>query len=119
MLTNKPIIDLRIYTITVRKMPQFLDAFDRLGMPVQIRHLGAPVGVFVSDVGPLNQFIHLYAYDSISDFDRRRSARDADPEWPAYLAATAGMIEAQENRLIKACNLASLARHLAGAGAAR
>ena len=31
MLTNKPIIDLRIYTITVRKMPQFLDAFNRLG----------------------------------------------------------------------------------------
>lgn len=119
MPSRKPIIDLRIYTIVVRKMPQFLDAFDRLGLPVQIRHLGVPVGIYVSDVGPLNQFIHLYEYDSISDFDRRRAARDADPEWPAYLAATVDLIERQENRLIKACNLAGMAPYLAGTGAAR
>ena len=115
MLTSKPIIDLRIYTITVRKMPKFLDAFNRLGLPVQIRHLGVPVGLYTTDVGPLNQFIHLYAYDSISDFDVRRAARDADPEWPAYLAATVDMIESQENRLIKACNLAGMAQFLGGA----
>lgn len=114
MLTSKPVIDLRIYTITVRKMPKFLDAFDRLGLPIQIRHLGVPVGMYTTDVGPLNQFIHLYAYDSISDFDRRRSARDADPEWPAYLAATVDMIESQENRLIKACNLPGMAKYLTG-----
>ena len=114
MLTSKPVIDLRIYTITVRKMPRFLDAFDRLGLPIQIRHLGVPVGMYTTDVGPLNQFIHLYAYDSISDFDRRRGARDADPEWPAYLAATVDMIESQENRLIKTCNLAGMAKYLTG-----
>ena len=77
-------------------------------MPVQLKYLGPPVGFYVSDIGPLNQFVHLWGYDDLADYDRRRKARDADPEWPAYLAASEHLIVAQENRFIRRIDLRSL-----------
>jgi len=34
------IVDLRVYTIRLRKMAEFIEVFDRLAMPVQLKHLG-------------------------------------------------------------------------------
>jgi hypothetical protein len=105
---EKPVVDLRIYTIKPRGMAEFLDVFDRLAMPIQLRYLGPPLGFYASDIGPQNQVVHLWGYDSLADYDRRRTARDADPDWPAYLHASAHLILAQENRFIKRVELQAL-----------
>ena len=90
-------------------MAEFLEVFDRLAMPVQVRHLGGPpIGFYVSDVGPLNQVVHLWAYENLADYDVRRTRRDRDPDWPAYLKASADLIVAQENRLVRAAAMPSL-----------
>lgn len=99
-MIEKPVVDLRTYTIKPRAMAEFLDVFDRLAMPIQLKHLGPPLGFYVSDVGVLNQVVHLWAYDSLADYDQRRTARDKDPEWPAYLSASGHLIVAQENRFV-------------------
>ncbi|MGU7770617.1 NIPSNAP family protein [Burkholderia sp. MR1-5-21] len=111
MNTSKAFIDHRIYTIRPRGMTEFLEIFDRLAMPVQLKHLGAPVGFYMSDIGALNQVVHLWGYDSIADYDTRRTARDADPAWPAYLQASGHLIVAQESRIIRRVDFPSL-RHL-------
>lgn len=98
---SKPFVDHRIYTIRPRGMTEFIEIFDRIAMPVQIRHLGTPVGFYMSDIGALNQVVHLWGYDSIADYDMRRTARDAAPEWPAYLQACAHLIVAQGSRIIR------------------
>ena len=109
MADTRPMIDLRTYTIRPRGMADFLEVFDRLAMPVQLRHLGAPLAFFVSDIGPLNQVVHLWAYDSLADYDARRTARDVDPDWPAYLQASGHLILAQENRFVRRVAFPSLA----------
>lgn len=98
---SKPLVDFRIYTIALRKMPEFLEVFNRLAMPVLMQTLGHPVGFYTSLVGPQNQFIHLWAYESLADYERRCHARDTHPDFPAYLAASGHLITAQETRLIK------------------
>ena len=103
-----PLVDHRIYTIALRKMPEFLDVFDRLAMPILLKTLGNPVGMYVSQVGPQNQFIHLWAYQSLADYERRCQARDTHPDFPAYLSASGHLITAQETRLIRAADLPSL-----------
>lgn len=108
MLTEKPIVDLRTYTIRLRKMAEFLDVFDRLAMPVQLKYLGRPLGMYTSAVGVLNQVVHLWGFDNMGDFEARHAARDKDPDWPAYLQASADLITAQENRLIRGVILPSL-----------
>jgi len=97
-----PLIDHRIYTIKLRKMPEFLEVFNRLALPILLETLGNPVGFYTSQVGPLNQFVHLWAYQDMSDYERRCNARDTHPGFPAYLSASEHLIEAQETRLIRA-----------------
>lgn len=103
-----PLIDHRIYTIQPRKMGQFLEVFDRLAMPVLLQTLGTPVGFYMSHVGPLNQVVHLWAYEDMADYERRCNARDTHPDFAAYLKASEGLIVAQEDRLIKRIDLPSL-----------
>lgn len=102
------IVDLRVYTIRLRKMAEFIDIFDRLAMPVQLKYLGRPLGMFTSAVGPLNQLVHLWGFSDMGEFERRHAERDKDPDWPAYLKASEHLITAQENRLIRQIEMPSL-----------
>ena len=108
-MTEHAIVDLRTYTIALRKMAEFIDVFDRVAMPVQLRYLGRPLGMFMSAVGPLNQIVHLWGFPEMGESERRHAARDKDPDWSAYLRASEHFIVAQENRLIRRIELPSLA----------
>ena len=107
---SKPLVDHRVYTITLRKMPEFLDVFDRLALPILLQTLGHPLGFWTSLVGPQNQFVHLWGYDSLADYETRCRARDTHPDFPAYLAASEHLIVEQETRLIRRVALPGLAR---------
>jgi len=97
------IIDHRTYTLHPGKLPQFLKIYEEKGFPVQTRHLGAPVGWYVSmDIGPLNQVVHLWAYDDLNQRAARRAAMQADPEWSAYLAEATPLLQHMENKILSA-----------------
>ncbi|MFC3059354.1 NIPSNAP family protein [Paenirhodobacter populi] len=105
---DRPLVNLRYYTIAPRRMGEFLEVFDRLAMPVLIETLGPPIGFYTSTVGPLNQVVHLWAYRDFTDMEARWQARDTHPDFPAYLKASAHLVVAQEDRLLRAAALASL-----------
>ncbi|WP_213303655.1 NIPSNAP family protein [Paraburkholderia sacchari] len=109
MYLAKPLVDFRIYTIALRKMPEFIEVFDRLAMPILLETLGHPLGFWTSLVGQQNQFTHLWGYDNLADYERRCLARDTHPDFPAYLKASGHLITAQETRLIRAAELGSVA----------
>ena len=104
----KALVDHRIYTIRLRKMPEFLDVFNRLAMPVLLETLGTPLGFYTSHVGQLNQFVHMWGYDDLADYERRCHARDTHPQFPAYLSAREHLITAQETRLIRAAPMSTV-----------
>jgi hypothetical protein len=95
------IVDIRTYSIVPRKMKTYLDLFERYAMPVQKKHIGAPLGYFVVEHGPLHQVVHLWGYDSLADLEAKRAARDADPAWADYLARTEGLVVSQDNKLTR------------------
>ncbi|MDZ3991682.1 NIPSNAP family protein [Pseudomonas sp. Teo4] len=109
---DKAIVDHRIYTIRPRCMAAFLEAFDTLAMPILLRHLGPPLAFYVSSIGPLNQVVHLWGYDSLDDFEKRSAARDADPDFAAYLHATRDLVVAQETRIVRPVQFKALKRSL-------
>jgi NIPSNAP len=109
-MTTKPLVDHRIYNITPRCMPQYLEVFQRMAMPLLIETLGHPIGFYTTVVGPLNQFVHLWAYDDMADYEARCKARDMHPDFLPYLEASKPYILSQETRLIK--SIAGLNMHL-------
>lgn len=105
MWPELPLVDHRVYTIRLRKMNEFIEVFNRLAMPILLQTLQHPLGFYVSQVGPLNQFVHLWAYADLADYERRCRARDGHPDFPAYLAASEHLISAQETRLVRAVEM--------------
>jgi hypothetical protein len=95
------IVDVRTYTLIPRKMAKYLELFEAQALPVMQRHNLELMGYYVSHIGPLNQVVHLWRYASLADMEQKRAARDADPDWPAFLARTEGMVLLQDNKIIR------------------
>lgn len=95
------IVDVRTYTLVPRKMPQYVETFEKLALPVVKRHGFQLMGYYTSQIGTLNQVVHLWRYESLADLERKRAARDADPDWTKFLGATEGMVLMQEDKIMK------------------
>lgn len=104
------IVDLRTYTIRVGAIRSFLALYAREGLQVQRKHLGEPVGYYTTEVGDLNQVVHIWQYADAADRERRRAALEADPQWLAYRSAAAALNEviAQTNVLLKSVDFSAL-----------
>ena len=101
------IIDERTYTIVPGRLNAYLETHLGEALPIMRRYLGEPYGYFVTETGTLNQFVHMWRYESMAEREQRRAAMYSDPEWLAYRAraGAAGWILKQENRIIKAINI--------------
>ena len=95
------IIDHRTYQIKHGMEKAYLKTFEEVGLPIQLRHLGNLVAYFKTAIGPVNEVIHLWGYESLADMEDRRARRDADPEWAIYKEKTAGMLEVQVNKILR------------------
>jgi len=71
------IIEHRTYTFHPGKIPEFLSYYLPEALALQRRILGNLLGYFSVEVGPLNQFVHLWGYESFED--RARHAADPAP----------------------------------------
>lgn len=94
------IIDERIYTCHPGKAKTFLEIYERLGKPVQWPILGEPIGFFTTEIGTLNQVIHMWRYDSMADREQRRAKLAVAPGWGAYLEAASPCFVTMENRIL-------------------
>jgi len=94
------IVEQRTYTLHVGKVPEYLRLYESEGMAIQTRILDRLVGYFTTDIGPLNQIIHMWGYDSLEDRARRRAQMQADPGWKAYVAKIQPLIHTQETKIL-------------------
>lgn len=96
------IYDLRTYTCRPGTLQAHLELYGEHGYHLQKRHLGTPLVYAVTETGPLNSIVHLWAFESAADRETRRAAMEADPEWASYRRRSreAGYLASQENRLL-------------------
>jgi NIPSNAP len=97
------IVEHRTYTLQALRTRDFLELYERAALPLQKKHLGRLIGFFVSEIGPLNEVVHLWAFDSLADREQRRAAMEADPLWPAYVDALRALaiVQHQETKLLR------------------
>ncbi|HZS81705.1 MAG TPA: NIPSNAP family protein [Stellaceae bacterium] len=94
------IVEERIYTVQPGKVQEWLVFYGERGLPVQQRHLGRLIGFFTSEIGTLNQIVHLWAYDSLAHREEARAKLAKDPDWQAYLKQSPKVLERMENRIL-------------------
>lgn len=93
------ILEYRCYTLKPGKVPEFLKIYEELGAPVQIPILGEPVVVFTTEVGPLNQVVHVWKYEDFGDRDRRRAELGKHPDWPKYIERALPLFDHMETKV--------------------
>ena len=98
------IFDHRTYTCRPGTIKKQLVLYEEYGLPAQSRNLGAPFLYGMTEVGDVNSYVHVWAYDSLAERSERRAAMAADPDWQAYLerSAEAGYLIRQENKILVA-----------------
>lgn len=94
------IVELRTYRLNVGKVAEWLTYYEKQGLPVQQKHLGEPLGFFSSDIGELNEVIHMWGYTSHDDRENRRSNLFKDPAWRTYLVNQPPVLLSQSNRIL-------------------
>ena len=102
------IFDHRTYTIQPGKMNAYVDIFETVANPVAQKHGLQLVAYFISKVGQLNQVVHIWQYKNMEEFEVLREKRDADPEWAVYRQKIAGMITAQEDKIMVGTNFSPI-----------
>ena len=48
-----------------------MEVYEREGLPILKKHLGHQVGFYINEVGPQNLIVHLWAFESFEDHERR------------------------------------------------
>lgn len=96
------LFDVRTYTCRPGTIKLQLELYEKLGLKPQTKHLGQPVAFLVTETGAINTYIHIWAYESAADRETKRAGMQADPDWQAFLKASAeaGYLASQQNQLM-------------------
>ena len=98
------IYDVRTYTCKPGTVPAQFKLYEEYGMGPQTKHLGQPVVYGHVEVGEINTYTHIWAYESQADREQKRAAMMADPDWLTFMAKSreAGYLLAQKNQILVA-----------------
>jgi hypothetical protein len=102
------IFELRTYRLKTGQVPAYLEIVGELGIEVQKSHLGQLVGYFFSELGPLNEIVHIWAYADLSDREARRTRLADDERWKAVLAKIIPLIETMDSKILKSAPFSPL-----------
>lgn len=80
------IYEARTYRLKPHTTPEFIKVF---GESYKTRKKVSELsGFFYSEIGPLNQVIHIWPYEDAGDRERVRAEAAKDPNWPPPVAHT-------------------------------
>ncbi|XP_046576408.1 protein NipSnap homolog 3A-like [Haliotis rubra] len=94
-----PLYELRIYNIYPKDIKSFTE------LSIKWMHLRTAksklLGYWLSELGGINDAVHIWEYESLSDRARVRKELSADESWVTnYIAAVGPMWRRQENSLL-------------------
>ena len=101
------VYELRTYTLYPGKLKEYLELVKTVGMPIRER-FGLPLGYWFTEIGELNQVVHLYAYPDLAERDRLRKALAQEDAWRAYLAKASPMLLRQESKILSPAEFSAL-----------
>jgi hypothetical protein len=94
------IVEERCYTVKPGTVQLYYRDYDPRGLEIQKRILGNLIGYFHTEIGELNQIVHLWGYDSLAERERRRALLAADLAWQDYLKQSPDIIVRMESRIL-------------------
>ena len=95
------IYDFRVYTLKPGATPDYMAAVKELALPIRQKYGIKLAGWYYSDIGDLNQVVHIWAYRDHAHLAEAKPQVSADPDWGGkYLPRVRPLIVAQKAYLM-------------------
>jgi len=94
------IVEERNYTLKPECLEDYLNVYEKEGMPIQMSVLPRMLGYFVTEIGELNVIVHMWGYDDLQQRTQKRAELRAAPGWAEYLKVTKPMLLMQQTRIL-------------------
>ena len=97
-----------LYKIKPGKLNALMELYEKEGMEVHKKILGNQIGYFYTEIGPLNEVVHLYGYESLDDRAKRRKELAENEIWQKYIAKAIDLFESQESKILIPANFSNI-----------
>ena len=94
------IVEMRTYKIRPRRAQNFIKIYDEEIREIHTKILGNQIGFFYTEIGDINEVVHLYGYESYEDRQARRITLSKQPEFISYLNKVKNIIIEMKNKLM-------------------
>ena len=94
------IYELRTYQLVVAGLPEYLEIAKTKILPALAEHGLKPVGFWYTEVGTLNEVVHLWAYADLNERQRGWGAWAKDPRRSEIAARLRQIIVGQSNKIL-------------------
>lgn len=94
------IVEMRTYKIRPGELQNFIKIYDEEIREIHTKILGNQIGFFYTEIGNINEVVHLYGYDSYEDRQARRITLSKQPEFISYLNNVKNIIIEMQNKLM-------------------
>lgn len=112
-------VEERVYRLKPGCIPAYFALYENKGLVPQRRYLKQMLGYYASEIGDLNEVVHLWAHESLDMREENRARMRADADFQAYWQEVRPLIVEQRTRILKPAPFFAdtLARMIAVAGA--
>ena len=101
------VYELRVYTLQPGKVPEFQALIEKEALPV-ISKYSKLVGWWSTEVGSLNEVVHIWAYEDLNHRERARKAQGEDAQLQAFRPKAQAMVVSQYNKILTPASFSPL-----------
>lgn len=94
------LVEMRTYVLHAGKLAAFLDGMEKEGLAIERPILGRLLGYYSSEIGALNQVIHLWGYDNFDERTQRRQRLADSLAWQQFVPTVMPFIRDMRNQLL-------------------
>jgi hypothetical protein len=100
---NVMIYELRTYTVRPGTLGEMVKAASTLSVDIRKNDYGKLEGYWTTEIGPLNQVMHMWSYSDLNERERLRGELSKNARWTGeYIPVIQPLLMRQEVRLLNA-----------------
>ena len=101
------VYEMRMYTLRPGKISQFEEMIEQEGLPI-ISKYSKLVGWWSTEIGTLNEVVHIWAYEDMNHRTRARAAQLKDPQFMRFKRKAIELIVSQRNNILTPASFSPL-----------
>lgn len=102
------IYELRTYQLVPGGIPEYLELARTKILPWIGEHGIKPLGFWRTEIGPLNEVVHLWAYADLNERQAKWDAWAKDPRRKEVLARLQAIVVSQSNKILSPTDLSPM-----------